>query len=300
MHEQEQFDQAIQIYQQAITCQPNFIEPYNNLGALLKEQRKFDQAIQVYQQAIEIAPDNAEIHNNLGVIFQELGKLKESTKSYYQAIKINPQFAEAHKNLGILLLLKGELNNGWKHYEWRNKCDDFPTGNRISPQRVWDGSNIEGKSILVWAEQGIGDQIMFASIFGDLLKTKANTIVECEQRLIPLFQRAFPKIDFVPKEHPIQPRLLDNIINYQVSMAGLGRWFRPEERNFLSNKNFYLYPHPRKTSEIRHKYRKLAYGKMLVGISWKSTGIDQKRTIIKSTSLRRLESCFVETGLFFC
>ncbi|HIO09993.1 TPA: tetratricopeptide repeat protein [Candidatus Poribacteria bacterium] len=299
LQEQEQFDQAVQIYQQAIAFQPNFIDPYNNLGVLLKKQRKFDQAIQVYLQAIEIAPDNAETHNNLGVIFQELGELEESVQSYYQAIKINPQFAEAHKNLGISLLLKGEFDDGWKHYEWRDKCDDFLTENRIFPQPAWNGSNIEGKSILVWAEQGIGDQIMFASIFEDLLKTKADTIVECERRLIPLFQRSFPQIDFVPQENPTQPRLLNSNINYHVPMGGLGRWFRTEERSFLSNKNFYLYVCPEKTPEIRSKYRKLADGKILVGISWKSTSIDQTRADTKSTSLENWKPILSKQDCFF-
>ena len=299
LQQQEQFDQAIQIYQQAIALQPNFVAPYNNLGILLTKQRKFDQAIKIYRQSIEIDPDNIEIYNNLGVIFQELGELEESAQSYHKAIKINPKFAEAHKNLGIALLLKGELDDGWKHYEWRNKCDDFPTENRIFPQPIWDGSNIAGKSILVWAEQGIGDQIMFASIFEDLLKTKVDTIVECERRLIPLFQRSFPQIDFVPQENPIQPRLLDNSVNFQVPMAGLGQWFRTEERSFLSNKNFYLHACPEKTLKIRNKYQKLANGKMLVGISWKSTGIDQTKAETKSTSLENWKPILSRQDCFF-
>ena len=299
LQEQEQSNYASQAYQQAIALEPNFVAPYNNLGILLTKQRKFDQAIKTYQQSIQIDPNNAEIYNNLGVIFQELGEFEKSTKSYQQAIKINPKFAEAHKNLGISLLLKGELYNGWKHYEWRHKCDEFPIGNRTFPQPIWDGSNIKGKSILVWAEQGIGDQIMFASIFEDLLKTEVDTIVECERRLIPLFQRSFPQIDFVPRENLIQPRLLDNNIDYQIPIAELGQWFRTEERNFLSTKHPYLYACPKKSAKIRSKYQQLANGKMLAGISWKSTGIGDTRAKIKSIILENWQPILSRQDCFF-
>ena len=299
LQKQEQFDYASQAYQQAITLEPNFVAPYNNLGILLTKQRKFDQAIRTYQKSIQIDPNNAEIYNNLGVIFQELGEFEKSTKSYQQAIKMNPKFAEAHKNLGISLLLKGELYHGWKHYEWRHKCDDFPIGSRTFPQPIWDGSNIKGKSILVWAEQGIGDQIMFASIFEDLLKTEVDTIVECERRLIPLFQRSFPQIDFLPRENLIQPRLLDNSIDYQIPIAGLGRWFRTEERNFLSTKTRYLHACPKKSAKIRSKYQQLANGKMLAGISWKSTGIGDTRAKIKSIILENWHPILSRQNCFF-
>jgi len=115
----------------------------------------------------------------------------------------------------------------------------------------------------------------------------SNVIVECDKRLVPLFQRSFPDVQFVPREDPTNPKLLDTtIIDYQIPMGSLGQWLRVDEGAFLPKQESYLQACPNKTRQMQKKYRDLADDKLLVGISWKSTGIDKKRAHTKNAPLQ--------------
>ena len=294
---QGKLDESIQAYQNAIEIQPNYAETYNNLGNAIQEQGKLDESIQAYQNAIEIQPNYAEPHNNLGNALREQGKLDESIQAYQNAIEIQPNYAEPHNNLGQTLLLKGDLHQGWKEYEWRWKCKDFSSEIRYFPQVLWDGSDLNGKSILVWTEQGVGDQIMFASMLDDLLQMETNIITDCDIRLIPLFKRAFPKIQIFPRDNPPAQQLLDTNIDYQIPIGSLGRWLRPNQNDFKRKNQSYLQACPEKTSKLKTKYKKLAGNKPLIGISWKSR--NQNFGEAKSTSLKLWTSILSRQDYFF-
>ncbi|HHZ64535.1 MAG TPA: tetratricopeptide repeat protein, partial [Flavobacteriales bacterium] len=285
LKKQEKLEDSIRLYQQAIKISPKYANAYNNLGVVLRELGRLEQAIEVYQKAIEIQPNHSEAYNNLANVMQELGRLEQAIEAHQKAIEIQPNCTEAHYNLALSFILKGDFDQGWKKYEWRWKCNDFPSEKRNFPQRPWDGTYLNGKSILVWTEQGLGDEIMFASMLPDLLEVYANIIVECETRLVFLFQRSFPKIQFFPRETLPNSRLLNTFIDYQIPIGSLGQWFRKSEDSFLSGQDFYLRACPKKTLQLRRKYQQLATGKLLVGISWKSTGINQRQGLLKGTIL---------------
>ena len=225
--------------------------------------------------------------------------LEKSIHTYQKAIHIQPDHADAHKNLGIILLLKGNFFQGWKEYGWRWKCDDIISKNRDLPQPSWDGSNLNGKSILVWAEQGIGDEIMFTSILPTLSQMTEKIIIECNLRLVPLFQRSFPQIQFFSRQNLPHPHLLDENIDYQIPMGGLGRWLRTDEDSFDRSKQSYLTACTNRSVRIRKRYQKLAGGRMLVGISWKSTGINWRRALLKSTVLEDWTSILSQQDCYF-
>ena len=84
-------------------------------------------------------------------------------------------------------MLRGDLLQGWEEYEWRLKCDDINSENRNFPQPAWDGTHLNGKSILIRAGQGIGDDVMFAGILPTLSQMTERIIIECNLRLVPLF-----------------------------------------------------------------------------------------------------------------
>ena len=288
LQEQGELDQAVKSYRHALDINPNYSEAYNNLGIALKEQEKLDDAVLAYQRALEIKPDYSEAHNNLGNTLKEQGKLDDAIRAYRYALGINPGYSEAHNNLGLALLLQGDFSNGWREYEWRLKCKelDFFLNKRDFPQSLWDGSNLDRKTILVWAEQGIGDEIMLASMLPTLLKMNPNIIVECDKRLVPLLQRSLPGIQFVSREDPANPNLLNTAIDYQIPMGSLGQWLRADEDAFLPKQESYLQACPDKSCRLQEKYRNLAGDKLLVGISWKSTGIDKKRARTKNAPLK--------------
>ena len=290
---------ATSLIAQAIEIDPNQSSFFYNVGNALREQGRLDESVDAYQQTIHIQPDHADAYNNLGNVLKEQGKLDESIDTYQKAIEIQPDHADAHKNLGIILLLKGNLSQGWKEYGWRWKCDDIISRNRDFPQPSWDGTNLNGKSILVWAEQGIGDEIMFTSILPTLSQMTEKTIIECNLRLVPLFQRSFPQIQFFSRQNLPHPHLLDENIDYQIPMGGLGRWLRTDEDSFEWSKQSYLTACTNRSAKIRKRYQKLAGGRMLVGISWKSTGINQRRALLKSTVLEDWTSILSQQDCYF-
>ena len=302
LHRQEKLEEAIEAYQQAIRIQPNYADAYNNLGVVLIDHEKLEESVQIYQKTLEIQPNYADAYNNLGNALREQGKLEESIRIFQKAIYIQPNHAEAHNNLAMTLLLKGDFKNGWKQYEWRRQCDNFPFEKRDFSQPFWEGTDPKAKSILVWTEQGIGDEIMFSSILPDLLSRNANVIVESDTRMVSLFQRSFPKIRFIPRQNPPNSQLLNTTVDYQTPIGSLGKWFRTDKNSFILNRNTYLYACPKKTSEIRKKYQELAKEKILIGISWKSTGINQRQTYSKkkkSTLLEHWQPVLAQRNCYF-
>ena len=302
LHRQEKLEEAIEAYQQAIRIQPNHADAYNNLGVVLIDHEKLGESVQIYQKTLEIRPNYADAYNNLGNALREQGQLEESIRIFQKATYIQPNHAEAHNNLAMTLLLKGDFKNGWKQYEWRRQCDNFPFEKRDFSQPFWEGTDPKAKSILVWTEQGIGDEIMFSSILPDLLNRNANVIVESDTRMVSLFQRSFPKIRFIPRQNPPNSQLLNTTVDYQTPIGSLGKWFRTDNNSFILNRNTYLYACPKKTSEIRKKYQELAKEKILIGISWKSTGIDQRQTYSKkkkSTLLEHWQPVLAQRNCYF-
>ena len=179
------------------------------------------------------------------------------------------------------------------------KCDDINSEKRTFPQPSWDGTNLDDKTILIWAEQGIGDEIMFTSILPNLSQMTEKIIIECDQRLTPLFQRSFPQIQFFFRDNPPNLQLLNPDIDYQIPMGSLGRWLRTSEDSFKESKQTYLTACANKSAKIRERYQKLADGKLLVGISWKSTGINQRQALLKSTILEDWTSVLLQQDCYF-
>jgi len=201
--------------------------------------------------------------------------------------------------LGLILLLLGDFHQGWKEYEWRLKCSNFSSENRNFPQPYWNGIHLNGKSVLIWAEQGIGDEIMFTSILPTLSQMTEKIVIECNIRLVSLFQRSFPQIQFFPPQNPPNPKLLDKNIDYQIPMGSLGQWLRTSEDSFKESKQTYLTACANKSAKIRERYQKLADGKLLIGISWKSTGINQRQALLKSTILEDWTSVLLQQDCYF-
>ena len=301
LQKQEKLDQAIQVYHRALEINSSYSEAFYNLGLALQEQGELDQAIQAYHRALEINPNYSEAYNNLGNVLKEQGKLDDAVLAYRSALGINPDYSEAHNNLGLVLLLQGNFSSGWREYEWRLKCKElgFFLNKRDFPQVLWNGSDLNGKTILVWAEQGIGDEIMLASMLPTLLIMNSNIIVECDKRLVPLFQRSFPFIQFVPREDSANPKLLDTTIDYQIPMGSLGQWLRADKDAFLPKQESYLQACPNRVGQLQEKYRSLAGDKLLVGISWKSTGIDKKRAQTKNAPLKHWTPILSQKDCYF-
>jgi len=163
---------------------PNFAEACNNLGSALQHQDKLDEAIGCYQQAVRLKPSYAEAWTHLANLHWEQSRFDEALACYAKAISCRADLADAHFNRSRLFLLLGDWGRGWPEYEWRWQTKAFPR--QAFQQPRWDGSDLKGRTILVDAEQGLGDTLHFVRYL-PLVKQRGGRVnFLCQPPLLPL------------------------------------------------------------------------------------------------------------------
>jgi Flp pilus assembly protein TadD len=167
-------DEAIASLQQALRLRPTYAEAHNNLAIALRDRGDLEAAVASYQQAIRLKPNYADAYNHLGMVLMELGRMDEARAAFDQALQIRPDFPEARGNRGMVRLVQGDLERGWPEYEYRWRCRGFVT--RTLPQPQWDGSPPAGRTILLHAEQGLGDTLQFVR-YVPLVKERGGTVL---------------------------------------------------------------------------------------------------------------------------
>jgi Flp pilus assembly protein TadD len=174
-------------YREAVRLKPDFLLAIVNLGNALCDLGKVDEGIAAYRGAITLRPDFAGAHANLGRALRDKALYDESIASLREAIRLKPDYAEAHHNLALVLLLKGDFATGWAEHEWRLKLRKFPGGLREFSRPQWDGAHLNGRRILLHAEQGFGDSIQFVRYAPMVAERGARVIVQCQEALCRLF-----------------------------------------------------------------------------------------------------------------
>ncbi len=203
LREKGQLDEAIAACRQAIVLRPNFAEAYSNLGVALADKGQLDEAIAAYRQAIAFRPNFAEAHGNLGKALKDKGQLDDAIAACRRAIAIKPNFAGAHNNLSLAMLTRGDFQHGWEEHEWRWKCKGFSSRPRDFTQPQWDGRPLEGRTILLHAEQGFGDAIQFIRYVPLVQQRGGKIIVECPAGLQRLFQTMTASCQIVAEGQPL-------------------------------------------------------------------------------------------------
>ncbi len=182
LREQGHLAEAIARYRQALSCNPNSAAVHHNLGLALQEAEQFPEAVAHLRQSLACQPSSADACNTLGVALLELDQVAEAEASYRQALRLRPDHALAHRNLGLALLLQGRFAEGWPEYEWRRRCPEYTMPS--FPQPWWDGSALAGQTILLSAEQGLGDTLQFVR-YARLAKERGagRVVVGCPKPL---------------------------------------------------------------------------------------------------------------------
>ncbi len=184
LYELYRFDEALASYDRALTLRPDFAEAHSNRGNSLQELRRFDEALQNYDRAIALRPDFAAAHSNRGSALRELNRYAEALACFDRALALQPGFADAHFNAALCRMLNGDLRPGWDEYEWRWETDQLKGEKRNFAQPQWTGSNeIEGKTILLHAEQGLGDTIQFCRYVRQVAERAERVILEVQKPL---------------------------------------------------------------------------------------------------------------------
>jgi tetratricopeptide (TPR) repeat protein len=181
-------EEAIAACRQAIALNPGLAEAYCVLGNALKGRGDRDEAIAAYRQAIQLKPDYAEVYSNLGIALKDQLELKEAIVAYRRAIQLKPDYPESHSNLALALLTQGHWREGWEEYEWRWKCREFPMPARNFSQPQWHGEELGGRTILLHAEQGLGDTIQMIRYVPFVAARGGRVVLECRSELLGLLK----------------------------------------------------------------------------------------------------------------
>ncbi|MBT3304953.1 MAG: tetratricopeptide repeat protein [Alphaproteobacteria bacterium] len=266
----QRLEEATASYTQARDLDPDLCEPYIGLGNILKDQNRLEDAIEYYRQAIQANPNSASAFDNLGSALKLQGKLEDAVGCYRDALRFEPENAKVHHNLGMVYLLMGRLREGWAEYHWRWRIDASEEP-RAFPHPSWQGEDLKNKTILVWSEQGVGDEVMFASMIPDLLDAGAQVVLESYSRMIPLYQRSFPGVTCVAKGTPASTEAYNGaIVDFHLPFGDLGGWLRNDFESF-PNRRSYLVADQARRDILRGRYQDGNGNEdFLIGIAWHS------------------------------
>lgn len=179
-------EDALSSYGKAVVLKPDYAEAFYNLGLVLHDMGRLEEALENYDLALSINPDYAEVCSNRGNVLKDLNRLHEALASYDRAIELRPDYASALWNKSLVKLLKGDFEAGWKLYEWRWKDSGKGDGQHfLQPLWLGDG-DISGKTLLIHAEQGLGDIIQFCRYVPIINKMGARVVLDAPAPLAKL------------------------------------------------------------------------------------------------------------------
>jgi tetratricopeptide (TPR) repeat protein len=193
MEERGDFEDARRLLSEALALRPGLAVAHSNLGSVLAKLGLGKEALASVMEALRLRPDFPEALHNLGVVLDSLGRTDEAIRQYREALRRRPDYADAHLDLALALLSMGEFRRGFEEYEWRWRTGR--TQARHFRQPEWDGSPLKGQTLLVHAEQGLGDTIQFVRYI-ELIRD-AEVILEVQPALLDFLdsQRAsFPSL----------------------------------------------------------------------------------------------------------
>jgi tetratricopeptide (TPR) repeat protein len=180
--------EALASYDKALAVQPAHVEALYNRGIVLRDLRRPLEALASFDEALSIDPRHIDALNNRGVVLRELDRPAEALASYDQALSIDPDYAEAHSNRSCVRLHLGDFERGWEEFEWRWRVPEFAPWRRNFAAPLWLGVEpLEGKTILLHAEQGFGDAIQFVRYAPLVAARGGKVVLEVPAPLLALF-----------------------------------------------------------------------------------------------------------------
>lgn len=267
--ETDRLEAAETCYRQALGLRPDSYETRINLGAVLRERGAHAAAEVVYAQAVALAPQRPQAWINRGLCAQDQGKWELAEGHFTEALRLTPDDGEAHLNRALLWLQTGNLAAGWREYEWRWQAGEARGHQRRLLRPAWRGEPLAGRRVQVVGEQGIGDEVMFASCLADLIEEGAAVEVTCDRRLASLFARSFPRATVLPVERGREDweQLARRAVDWQVSAGDLPRYLRADGASFPRRAQF-LTAERRRVAAWRARLDALGPG-LKVGLAWR-------------------------------
>jgi tetratricopeptide (TPR) repeat protein len=182
----------LEYFRRAAELKPDLLPAQYNSGLQLWKLDRPDEALAYFDRALVLAPgpESVRILRVRACVLRELGRLQEAEQDFLQVLALTPDDADARLSLAFVRLQRSEFRAGWQDYEARYATAESPR--RDFPCPDWQGESIAQASLLVYAEQGLGDELLFACCVPDVVTRCRRLIIDCEPRLAKLFARSFP------------------------------------------------------------------------------------------------------------
>jgi tetratricopeptide (TPR) repeat protein len=277
LRELQRPEDALHCYENVKRLQAVFPDLEYDIGNVLLDLGRLQEAEASFQRAMEKQPGRSALWNALGVLKQERGSIVESRACYEQALVLDPGSSEARYNAACLRLLSREFDRAWPDYECRFDVPGSRLTLRRDPQSLklfesrprWRGPHDSGgDKVAIWAEQGIGDQLLFSTLLPELIKTCRSLVYEVDPRLLGAYQRAFKEVRFVALSEPpaLELRRAESVL-----MAGsLPGKFRQALTDFERQPQQLLRALPDRVAHYQELLRSTA-AQLHVAMSWRST-----------------------------
>ena len=314
------FNNALLCFLQSLDYDNSNHETFSAIGSVFLHQGKFHQAVKMFKDAINLDDKISIYHYNLGIAYTQLDLIQEAKNAYKECLKIDPKNKKALKFLGNCYkdlkcfnealrtyrklekldpknpepviaqsqvhIRLGRFNIGWKLYEagLKNNIRKPFEGYYTETKPIWDGIPFDG-GLLVYGEQGIGDQIIFGTVLPELIKKQKNISLKVDERLIPMFKETFPEITIFPEQLTVPKNSYDKFI----SLGSLCKFYRNHTNDFLKS-SFHKYKvNPSNNMKIKSMMSKISGFK--VGISWHSfSTISGRQRCLSTENLSRIVS----------
>jgi tetratricopeptide (TPR) repeat protein len=262
LHEMGLYEEALSSFDTAIGLKSDYTKAYFNKGVILNLLNLPNQAIVEYQKAIFFQSDYVEAWMNIGVTLYELRRYDEALFHLNKSIEFSPDFADAHQNMAHIFFETKNYEMAWQKYEWRWRANNFNSVELKTKKPRWNGGDAEG-NLYIWAEQGIGDQILYSSILSNIEKYPNQKTVSISKKLISLYKRSFPAINFLDQDEVF------NDYDCHAPLGSIGAFYRKKIDDFEQIKYPYLQARETQISELMNR---IWHGdKIKCGLSWKST-----------------------------
>src|SRR5579883_912096 len=285
----EKFTEAIAAYREAIRLKPKMASAWSNLGNALRSSGQVEEAEKSLREALRLFPDYPEAHNNIAIALVQLGRDDEALKHYDEALRLRPEYPEARMNRSLIWLASGDFARGWPEYEWRFKVRPMKNGGPPGPR--WKGESIEGKTLLLTAEQGLGDSVQFIR-YAPLAKERgARVVFDCPEVLASLIATC-PGVDQVfSRNKPPGP-----VYNFHIPLLSLPGIFGVPPDAAIPQVP-YLTPDPARVEHWRNELA--AVPGLRVGIAWQGSTI-HKGDKLRSVHLTRFAPLAAVPGVSLC
>ena len=255
--------EAERLTRHALALYPDNGQLLLSLASVLADSNQDESAAKTYDQVLAQSRANPKALTGLSRIHVAAGRFDDARALLHEALAVDPDWYPTRMDLALLELSLGRFEQAFPHYNWRFQLD-HQRRQRPFTQPKWDGVRRPGQKLLLWGEQGIGDEVLWLSLLPDLLAAGMELVVECDGRLLPLLQRSFPTVTAVAGAQPPSSRCLDGDL-VQLSFAELCRHVHHDVGVAA-----YLRPDPQRVRDLRERLLEKSAGKPLVGVSWRS------------------------------